>query len=400
MMGTENILVLDVETEIYEHGHPFHPDNYLCTVHYYSTASGITGTLFIQYPDVDQVYGGALQELQELIDNHEHLAGFNFKFDLHWLRRYGINFSGKSVIDVQYLFFLLTDQQNKYPSLQQVCEYLGIEGKFGYIEENYWSKGLLTINIPQKELVEYGENDVKITWKALLKLWEVLEEIGDSRIYNLFAIHMADLLVLEEMEWNGMLYDMERSEEVKAKLEKELEEVDAFFESLVPGVNFNPASGDQLSALLYGGKIYHKYKKENGVFKTGKRKGEVKYSNEVEEITLPGYVKPKEEWALKKIGYYSTDISIISMIDIKAKGIAKKITQAIMKRGDISKVINSYCNQISNLVEANKWPVKDGLATLHGNLNQCVAITGRLASSKPNLQNMDGEIKYLFVTRY
>ena len=37
---------------------------------------------------------------------------------------------------------------------------------------------------------------------------------------------------------------------------------------------------------------------------------------------------------------------------------------------------------------------------IHGQLNQCVAVTGRLSSSKPNLQNMDGSIGYLFGTRY
>ena len=37
---------------------------------------------------------------------------------------------------------------------------------------------------------------------------------------------------------------------------------------------------------------------------------------------------------------------------------------------------------------------------IYGQLNQCVARTGRLSSSKPNLQNFDGEIKGLFTTRY
>ncbi len=37
---------------------------------------------------------------------------------------------------------------------------------------------------------------------------------------------------------------------------------------------------------------------------------------------------------------------------------------------------------------------------IYGQLNQCVARTGRLSSSKPNLQNFDGEIKDLFGSRY
>ena len=50
----------------------------------------------------------------------------------------------------------------------------------------------------------------------------------------------------------------------------------------------------------------------------------------------------------------------------------------------------------TKLIEKMNWP-KD---MLHGTLNQCVVVTGRLSSSKPNLQNADGETKRYMETRY
>jgi len=48
------------------------------------------------------------------------------------------------------------------------------------------------------------------------------------------------------------------------------------------------------------------------------------------------------------------------------------------------------------LIEEQNWKRN----MIYGQLNQCVARTGRLSSSKPNLQNFDGEIKTLFYSRY
>ena len=62
----------------------------------------------------------------------------------------------------------------------------------------------------------------------------------------------------------------------------------------------------------------------------------------------------------------------------------------------MQKRMTTYYHGLVKLIDEMKWK-KD---TIHGQLNQCVAKTGRLSSSKPNLQNFDGEIKTLFTTRY
>jgi len=396
-----NYLVLDVETESINKGHPFHPDNFLCTVHLISSTDGKPRTVCFSYPDRDAPLGEAINEVQEAIDDHDVLVGFNFKFDLHWLRRYGIKFDHKQVEDVQYLHYLLSNQQSKFPSLNMVCDHYGLDRKKNVVEEEYWSQGVPTSMIPVDILTEYGEYDVILTWECWKESRKELEGRNDSSLVNLFAIHMADLLVLEEMEANGMMYDTEAAEVVRKDTEEHMGSIDDWFEALVPGVGFNPGSNDQLSALLFGGKIFHKYYEHVGQYKTGARAGEDKFSPRVAEILLHQRIRPNKKWETKKAGYYSVSSDVLTfLLSTKINQKTREIITLVLERAKLAKLLQSYCNSINDLISSNRWEVKDGIAKLHGQLNQCVAITGRLASSKPNLQNMDGNIKYLFVTRF
>ena len=58
--------------------------------------------------------------------------------------------------------------------------------------------------------------------------------------------------------------------------------------------------------------------------------------------------------------------------------------------------MTTYYKGLPNLINEMNW----SFGKIYGQLNQCVAKTGRLASSKPNLQNFDSEIKGLFYSRY
>ena len=98
-------------------------------------------------------YGPALELLQALVDESEVLILFNAKFDMHWLRKYGISFKNKKIRDVQYLFYLLKSQSVVMPSLKLVLETLDLPGK-DHIKEKYWDKGILTSEIPLKELIK------------------------------------------------------------------------------------------------------------------------------------------------------------------------------------------------------------------------------------------------------
>ena len=70
--------------------------------------------------------------------------------------------------------------------------------------------------------------------------------------------------------------------------------------------------------------------------------------------------------------------------------------QTLLTRATLEKRKTTYYHGLVKLIDEMNWTK----GIIHGQLNQCVAKTGRLSSSKPNLQNFDGEIKTPFTTRY
>ena len=60
--------------------------------------------------------------------------------------------------------------------------------------------------------------------------------------------------------------------------------------------------------------------------------------------------------------------------------------------------ISTFSDEVLGKALREKMNWSEGM--LHGNLNQCVARTGRLSSTKPNLQNISGDMKGVFGTRF
>ena len=191
-------LVLDVETTISNKGNPFDQTNKLCYV-------GIGDKLFdIEYSH--DPYVPKLQEIQQKIDNCDILIGFNIKFDLHWINRYGINFSSKRIWDCQLVHFILSGQLHSYPSLNDVATYYGLGTKLDVVSSDYWKNGINTPDIPKSILEEYLQGDLNLTYQVYLKQVEEVKA-GGLALQRLISLHNQDLLVLQEMEFNGLLYN-------------------------------------------------------------------------------------------------------------------------------------------------------------------------------------------------
>lgn len=384
-----NTIILDVETTIHANGNPFSERNKLCYVGLnYNNVSSLFDIEYSGNP-----YREQLNSIQNVLDNDAILVGFNIKFDLHWIRKYGINFMDRRVWDCQLVHFILTNQQNPYPSLNGVAEYYGLGSKLDVVATEYWGNGIDTPDVPKDILEQYLEQDLILTKQVFEKQYEEVMSLPIER-QRLISLHNQDLLVLEEMEYNGILFDEDRSLELGALLEKEVglldEELAKTFN--IDGFNFN--SKDHLSCLLYGGRITIPKKEVIGVYKTGERKGQVKEGWKDHHYDLPRLIEPLKGSELKKDGYYSTDEQTLR--SLRSTGVSKGIIQLILKRSGLEKRRGTYYSGLPELRENQGW----SKGQLHGQLNQCVARTGRLSSSKPNLQNFDGEIKELFYSRY
>jgi DNA polymerase I-like protein with 3'-5' exonuclease and polymerase domains len=210
-------------------------------------------------------------------------------------------------------------------------------------------------------------------------------------MYNLFYLHGIDLLALQEIEYNGILYEQKQSEVLANELDEQIGKLDRRLYEYHRQDDFNLNSNDHLSSLLYGGSISFKRKVDDGFYKSGAKKGEPKQKWETYEVEFPRLVNPLKGSELKKEGYYSTDEKTLKML----KG-AKELIDLLLARAVLQKRLTTYYRGLNELITESNWDY----GMIHGQLNQCVARTGRLSSSKPNLQNFDGEIKTLFTSRY
>jgi DNA polymerase I-like protein with 3'-5' exonuclease and polymerase domains len=315
---------------------------------------------------------------------------FNAKFDIAWLRKAGIDFKGKRLWDVQLAHFYLTFQKARFPSLNEVLEYYGLPPKLDVVETQYWDKGIQTDEIPWEVLCEYGEADVAKTYQCFLRQCEDFKKY--PKLYTLFKLGCQDLWVLQEMEWNGLKYDKEKCVEKSKELQVSIQQLASKLATVYPSIPINFNSPNQLSAFLYGGTINEEAKVIDGFYGPKAAKaGQPKYKTVNIEHVLPQIFAPG---AKTDSGGYSTDEATLKKLKKTAKN--KWIIETLLQLAKLEKLNGTYYEGIDKINGSMCWPE----SYLHGQYNQCIAQTGRLSSSKPNLQNLSGDALEIFTTRY
>ncbi len=333
--------------------------------------------------------------LQEIINKADLIVGFNLKFDLHWIRNIGIDISKIKVWDCQLAEFLLSNQQNKYPSLDGAAEKYGFPKKLDVVKIEYWDKGICTSQVPRNILSDYLNQDLILTEQVYERQRAQLQSNG---LMPLFRLQCADLLVLEEMEYNGIYFNVEKAREYAGEIHIELNEITKELSKYTNGTTLNFNSNDHVSALLYGGSINVDDKIPIGVYKSGIKAGQVKYKNIIKEYPLPRLVEPLKGTETKKSiegkEYWEVNETVLRKLKLSKQ--ARVVVDLLNKYSELEKLRGTYLNGYSDLIDEMNWPAN----ILHGTLNQCVAITGRLSSSRPNLQNADPVTKLYMPSRY
>ncbi len=373
------ILTSDSETTTWSNGSVYDPRNFVVCIGW-KEDNGESNTEFGRFELFEDAWRRA--SLAVL---------FNAKFDLGHYRKLGIDISHVPVWCCQIGEFLLSGQTTRFPSLEQAAEKYGLGNKIDVIKLEYWEKGINTDAIPRDILGDYCAQDVSLTYQVYLRQLAKFEQ--RPKLFKLFKLMCQDLLVLQEMEWNGLVYDKSLCEVRSEEIEKEVVSIQSTLSAIYPDIEINFSSGDQLSAFLYGGAIKKEGKEEIGTFKTGARKGLPKFKNITIEHQLPRLVEPLKNSELAKDGYFKTDEATLRKLRGKA---ATKFVGPLLRLAELQKLNGTYYTGLPKLAEEMNW---EG-GTIHGQLNQCVAQTGRLSSSKPNLQNFSGEMQDVFVSRY
>ena len=371
------MIFLDTEITTWSTGSPFDERNFLVCIGWEDEV----GNRGIWYA------GEPREDIERKLAEHSEWGFFNAKFDLHWLRKLGFKFP-KRVYCCQVAEFVLNGQSPKYPSLDGTASSYGIPGKFDVVKTEYWDKGINTHEIPRPILTEYCLQDIRVTHHIYVCQQQRIRPDNQK----LLSLEMQDLVVLEDVEWNGMRFNRAKVEAKEKELETQISELQKSLDVYHNVPNFNWGSPAHLSALLYGGSIQEVRKVPNGTFKSGQKVGAPKFKNEVVVHTLPRMYNPPKGSELAKPGTWSVDEDTLLSI----KGGKKELIERILKVKELAKLQSTYVSGLLKKHDEQHQP--EGY--IHGQYNQVVAATGRLSSSSPNMQNMSEAVLDIFETRF
>ena len=391
-----DIIFFDLETSIKNgHPNPFTKSNFMVSL---SWAVGDEEPKFTYYKDPD-----FLQEFEKDLQRCKISSGVNIKFDYNWIKRYGIECHTEEVWDCSIAEYCMSGQKSILPSMDELCQLYGIPDKDGGLEE-YWNSGISTEDIPIDIVREYNKGDIR-RQRAIYYAQRSDDRLSRTRnLERLILTSGKDLLCLSDMEYNGIKYNMHGSRQLNDKLRLELNELDKWFYELAKTEEINLSSGDHLSAFMFGGSIeFTTTELVNEIYKSGPRKGEPRVFNRTvdrREITFPGFFNPLPGSELKKSlkegapKVYSTSEEILMQLKARSK-IQKSILENLKRRAFLEKVTSTYLEALPNLIDSMEWE-----GYLHGQFNQTIAATGRLTSSRPNLQNTAPLADQQLITRF
>lgn len=430
---------------------PYNPLNKLVSIGY-KTTTGIQDYLMFNHVEVDPaIIAINFRKFQKILDNSDMIVGHNLKFDMSWLLEAGFTFNGR-YFDTM-IFEYINAMGLKVPlSLSETLKRRGLEDKLDILDE-YCGKQRLNVNqVPLKELIRYGKQDIESTFQLYLKQKDVLKtdtimaaQIAPLKLMNEF------LPVLIDVERNGVKVDKEAldkvEEEFKAK-HKELEaKLTTILQQVMGHTPINLNSPEHMSQVVYSLKVINKNmwadtfnlgtEVRNGVvktkypprFKDGDFRGFIKlgtttvYKTRAEQCGTcqgKGYVQLlcKDGSPRKNLNICKTcdkagilykilpevagfKIKPISSIYASSGGFSTSkdtlddllLTHISKEAKDfllMLKEYNAISTYLSSFVEGIRKNVEENWI-LHTKFNQCVTATGRLSSTAPNLQNQPRE---------
>lgn len=286
-------------------------------------------------------------------DQQKTWIGQNIKYDLLIMKWYGVEFAGP-VYDTMVAHYVIDPDGKR--SMDVLSEkYLRYEPV--HIEELIGKKGKgqgSMRDVPLEQIKEYAAEDADITLQLKHVLHPQLKEKAVERVF--YEVDNPLIKVLAAMEYEGVKIDETFLNDYSVLLEKEA----AIAEQKVydkAGVPFNLASPKQLGEVLFD------------ILK----------------------IDPKAKKT--KTGQYATGEDVLVKLANK-----NSIVEDILTFRELTKLKSTYVDALPLLINPKTGRV-------HTTYGQAVAVTGRLASTNPNLQNIPvrtnrgKEIRKAFIPR-
>ena len=356
---------------------------------FYLTCVGIVGynngeryddIIWFDHKDVEATADGILR-VQEYVDQADLLVFHNAKHDIAVLCGFHIDFRDTRLHCTMVSDYLIEGQNKKYRySLNAVAERYELGQKEDKVKE-MWDAGVHTYDIPDYLLGPYCLKDCQLTIDIYKKQ---MSRVAGTKLQKVLDLHNEFTYALTEMEFNGLLFDKERAEEIIQEYTKKADKIRALVLEGVPDADkINLNSSQQLSALLYGGVLKLSWLEWTiTTYKTQPYSiyREKKFTKEVEFEGL-GFEPKKRD--LKEDGYFSTDKFTIGSLNASNNHL-RQIKIALVEYSRIAHLIKSIRSENH---KKGLWAHVKEDGRVHPSLNQTVTANGRLSSSNPNGQN-------------
>ena len=279
--------------------------------------------------------------------------GQNLKYDFLVLKWYGVELLGKT-FDTMLAHYVIEPEGRRSMDLLS-AQFLGYEpisittliGKKGK------NQGTMR-DAPLDQVTEYAAEDADITFQLKNCFTPLIKKRGVEKVFN--EVENPLVRVLVDMEYEGVKVDIDFLNEYSKVLEKDAKiSEERVYEQA--GVRFNLASPKQLGEVLF------------------------------DILKLDAKAKKT------KTGQYATGEDVLQKMAAK-----HKIVDDILNFRELTKLKSTYVDSFPELINSKTGRV-------HTSYAQAVAVTGRLSSTNPNLQNIPirtergREIRKAFIPR-
>lgn len=445
------ITFLDVETTYVKNADgktdptPYRPENRLVSLGY--AQDGEVTYDFFHHKHLS-ITPGQLHErkarLQAVLDRTTLLVCHNAKFDYGWLLASGFRYEGR-IYCTQIGEYVLSKGIKVPFSLAESCIRRATEHRKSSALDQYFDNGTPMDEVPVDEMELYGRGDVL----ALRDLYAAqhLQLVEEAGLNPTIVMMNEFLVVLLDMERNGIKIDATAVAEIKEEFTKEKLALDDKLYELVHEVMgdkpFNLDSPEQLSQVLYSRKVIDKNVWKDTFNLGSELRGSVKkskYKTRMSNAEFVGHIKSntvvlrrtKAEQCTTCHGTrYTTQVlngretkRKVRCPGCEAAGIVYRPTDRVAgfkfnARGAEDAAVGGFATDKDTLSALLPTAKSDGakefvaavsrsnaletyLSTfvtalevypnatgiLRPRLNQTVAATGRLSSSGPNFQNL------------
>ncbi|WP_457551324.1 DNA polymerase I [Desulfobacula sp.] len=263
-------------------------------------------------------------------------VGQNIKYDYIVLSRFGITMEGIA-FDTMIASYLLNPSIRGH-SLDGIAMNL-----FGYKTISYEEvagKGKNQIgfqDVPISQAKDYASEDADITFMAFQEFKKQLKNQGFSDLMDTIEVPL--IRVLADMEMAGIKVDINALKTLSNIFDSELKNLEKEI-YILAGEEFNINSSQQLGVILF------------------------------EKMKLKSIKKTKKKTA------YSTDVEVLTKL-----AQTHELPKKLLRYRTLGKLKSTYVDSLQHLIDKNT-------GRIHTSFNQTITVTGRLSSSKPNLQNI------------